>query len=145
MRDNILQPRVLLLNSLEYHRIESKLSSLETHLTQGARHIKQLVRKVKANKPDVVVVEKSANMEAQQELLKANVSLVINVKPAIMARLERAMSIKKGTSETMYTSDSAVRTCTRFCVKSFMPIVESESVKTHPSRCNHLSDTVNSD
>lgn len=51
--------------------------------------MKIAVAKIVALKPDVVIVEKTVSRLALEFLLDANVSLVLNIKPALMHRIAR--------------------------------------------------------
>lgn len=85
------RPRLLLLGgALEYARVQGRLSSLDTLLEQERAHLRAAVARVAAMRPDVVLVESSVARFAQELLLQAGLTLVLNCKPSSLARLARA-------------------------------------------------------
>jgi hypothetical protein len=89
MKSKVPNPRILLLSSsLEFQRT-ARFSSFDALLQQEKQHLQIVVNKIAALKPDVVVVEKTVSRLALEFLLKANISLVLNVKPSLMQRISR--------------------------------------------------------
>ncbi|KAK8961919.1 putative 1-phosphatidylinositol-3-phosphate 5-kinase FAB1C [Platanthera guangdongensis] len=63
-------PRVLLLGgALEYQRVSNKLASINTVIEQESDHLKMVVAKNEARRPNVLLVEKSVSSYAQEYLL----------------------------------------------------------------------------
>jgi hypothetical protein len=121
MKSSIQKPKILLLNcALEYQRVENRLSSLDTVLEQEKEYITIQVSKILTWKPDVIVVEKSVSRFAQDLIREAGVTLVLNVKPALMARLARATRAMPIVPASDYIDKCAsIGTCGRFMVESF--------------------------
>ena len=91
MATHIESPRLLLLaGALQYQRVEGRLSSLDTLLEQERAHLRVACARAAALRPSVVLVEKSCARYAQELLLAQGISLVLNVKPAVLRRLARA-------------------------------------------------------
>ena len=91
MATTVEAPRLLLLGgALQYQRVEGRLSSLDTLLEQERAHLRVACARAVALQPQVVLVEKSCARYAQELLLTAGVSLVLNVKPAVLRRLAAA-------------------------------------------------------
>ena len=91
MATHIESPRLLLLaGALQYQRVEGRLSSLDTLLEQERAHLRVACARAAALRPNVVLVEKSCARYAQELLLAQGISLVLNVKPAVLRRLARA-------------------------------------------------------
>lgn len=89
MKSKIQNPRILLLSSsLEFQRT-ARFSSFDALLQQEKQHLQIVVSKIAALKPDVLVVEKTVSRLALEFLLKANITLVLNVKPPLMQRISR--------------------------------------------------------
>ncbi|CAH1788888.1 unnamed protein product, partial [Owenia fusiformis] len=90
MSQNMTNPKVLLLKpSLEYQRVENKMSSLDPQILQEHKYLKNLVARIVALGPDIVLVEKTVSRLALEFLLDADITLVSNVKPSVMERVSR--------------------------------------------------------
>ncbi|XP_076921331.1 putative 1-phosphatidylinositol-3-phosphate 5-kinase FAB1C [Bidens hawaiensis] len=82
--------RLLMLGgALEYHRSQDQLSSLETLLQQEMDHLKMIVSRIEAHRPNVLLVEKSVSSYAQEYLLATEISLVSNIKRSLLERVSR--------------------------------------------------------
>ncbi|GJN16180.1 hypothetical protein PR202_gb03140 [Eleusine coracana subsp. coracana] len=79
---------LILGGALEYHRVTNKLASIGTILEQEKEHLRKIVGKIEARRPNVLLVEKSASSYAQ-ELLAKDISLVLNVKRPLLDRISR--------------------------------------------------------
>jgi len=96
MRKKIRDARILLLSCpIQFkgeHETQSgnRMSSLMTLIDQEKAHLANVVKKITRLGPDVVVVEKTVSHIAQEQLLEAGISLVLNVRPSIMSRLARS-------------------------------------------------------
>ncbi|KAJ4961972.1 hypothetical protein NE237_021882 [Protea cynaroides] len=83
-------PKLLLLGgALEYQRVPNQLASFETLLQQEIDHLKMIVSKIEACRPNVLLVEKSVSSYAQEYLLAKEISLVLNVKRPLLERIAR--------------------------------------------------------
>ncbi|KAK4484175.1 hypothetical protein RD792_011396 [Penstemon davidsonii] len=82
--------RLLLLGgALEYQRVPNQLASFNTLLQQENDHLKTIVLKIEAHRPNVLLVEKSVSSFAQEQLLAKDISLVLNVKRPLLERIAR--------------------------------------------------------
>ncbi|KAK4423472.1 putative 1-phosphatidylinositol-3-phosphate 5-kinase FAB1C [Sesamum alatum] len=82
--------RLLLLGgALEYQRVPNQLASFNTLLQQENDHLKMIVSKIEAHRPNVLLVEKSVSSFAQDQLLAKDISLVLNVKRPLLERIAR--------------------------------------------------------
>uniref|UniRef100_A0A7N1A8F9 1-phosphatidylinositol-3-phosphate 5-kinase n=3 Tax=Kalanchoe fedtschenkoi TaxID=63787 RepID=A0A7N1A8F9_KALFE len=80
--------RLLLLGgALEYQRVQNQLASMDTLLQQEIDHLKMIVSKIEAHRPNVLLVEKSVSSYAQEYLLEKEISLVLNVKRPLLERI----------------------------------------------------------
>ena len=108
MRDAISSPKILLLrSSIEYtsRTEDAKMCSLEPIFAAEAQYLKNHCSKLLLRqRPDVLIVEKSVARLAQDYLLHAGVSLVLNVKASIMDKLARFLQ-----ADPMYSIDDLVR------------------------------------
>ncbi|XP_051144421.1 putative 1-phosphatidylinositol-3-phosphate 5-kinase FAB1C [Andrographis paniculata] len=82
--------RLLLLGgALEYQQDPNQLASFGTLLQQEHENLKIAVAKIEAHRPNVLLVEKTVSLFAQNLLLAKEISLVLNVKRSLLERLAR--------------------------------------------------------
>ncbi|XP_048546330.1 putative 1-phosphatidylinositol-3-phosphate 5-kinase FAB1C [Triticum urartu] len=97
-------PRILLLGgALEHQKVTNKLASINSILEQEKEYLKNAVAKIEAQRPHVLLVEKSVPMYAQQ-LLAKDISLVLNVKRSLLERISRCTGAKIASSIDNITS-----------------------------------------
>uniref|UniRef100_A0A3N7FK44 1-phosphatidylinositol-3-phosphate 5-kinase n=2 Tax=Populus trichocarpa TaxID=3694 RepID=A0A3N7FK44_POPTR len=83
-------PRLLLLGgALEYQSVVNQLASFNTLVQQENDHLKLIMSKIEALRPNVLLVEKSVSPYAQEYLLGKEISLVLNVKKPLLERIAR--------------------------------------------------------
>lgn len=77
--------------AIEFQRSDARhLSSMDTLLQRESDHLASGVDHILSVEPDVVLVEKSVARRAQELLLHAGASLVINVGEALLAKVSRS-------------------------------------------------------
>ncbi|CAK9166856.1 unnamed protein product [Ilex paraguariensis] len=90
MTSQYKNPRLLLLGgALEYQRVPNQLASFDTLLQQEIDHLKVIVSRIEAHRPNVLLVEKSVSSYAQEYLLAKEISLVLNVRRPLLERIAR--------------------------------------------------------
>ncbi|XP_031255802.1 putative 1-phosphatidylinositol-3-phosphate 5-kinase FAB1C [Pistacia vera] len=90
MTSQYRSPRLLILGgALEYQRVANQLASFNTLLQQENDHLKMVISKIEALRPNVLLVEKSVSSYAQELLLTKEISLVLNVKKPLLERIAR--------------------------------------------------------
>jgi 1-phosphatidylinositol-3-phosphate 5-kinase len=90
MSTKIEKARLLILGGgLEYQRVSNQLSSFDTLLQQEKDHLKMAVAKIHAERPNILLVEKSVSRFAQEYLLAKDISLVLNIKRPLLDRIAR--------------------------------------------------------
>ncbi|KAJ7954212.1 1-phosphatidylinositol-3-phosphate 5-kinase [Quillaja saponaria] len=83
-------PRLLIIGgALEYQKVPNQLASFDTLLQQENDHLKMIITKIEALRPNVLLVEKSVSSYAQEYLLAKEISLVMNVKRPLLERISR--------------------------------------------------------
>ncbi len=125
MRSTVINPRILLLScSLEYERVENKMSTLTSLLEEEREYLSIVTTKIAGLQPDVIVVEKSVSRVAQEMLMTAGATLVVGMKPSIIEKLSRCSG-----AEVVFSTDKIIRprigTCTEFDVKPFFDAKKS--------------------
>ncbi|KAL0719481.1 hypothetical protein Bca4012_068805 [Brassica carinata] len=90
MKAKIEKARLLILGgALEYQRVSNQFSSFDTLLQQEKEHLKMAVAKIHAERPNIILVEKSVSRYAQEYLLAKDISLVLNIKRPLLDRIAR--------------------------------------------------------
>ncbi|CAN0873593.1 Putative 1-phosphatidylinositol-3-phosphate 5-kinase FAB1C [Linum grandiflorum] len=83
-------PRLLLLGgALEYRSVTNQLASFNTLVQEENDHLKMIISKIEALRPNVLLVEKNVSPYAQEYLLTKEISLVPNVKKPLMECIAR--------------------------------------------------------
>ncbi|KAF5745205.1 hypothetical protein HS088_TW07G00787 [Tripterygium wilfordii] len=83
-------PRLLLLGgALESQSVSNQLASFNTLMQQENDHLKMIMSKIEALRPNVLLVEKTVSPRAQEYLLAKEISLVLNVKRPLLERIAR--------------------------------------------------------
>ncbi|KAF9673979.1 hypothetical protein SADUNF_Sadunf10G0080100 [Salix dunnii] len=83
-------PRLLLIGgALEYQSFVNQLASFNTLVQKENDHLKLIMSKIEALRPNVLLVEKSVSPYAQEYLLGKEISLVLNVKRPLLERIAR--------------------------------------------------------
>ncbi|KAL6839624.1 hypothetical protein ACP4OV_030563 [Aristida adscensionis] len=97
-------PRLLLLGgALEHQKVTNKLASINSILEQEKEYLKNAVAKIEAQRPHVLLVEKSVPLYAQQILAK-DISLVLNVKRSLLERISQCTGAQIASSIENITS-----------------------------------------
>ncbi|XP_050375007.1 putative 1-phosphatidylinositol-3-phosphate 5-kinase FAB1C [Argentina anserina] len=90
MTSQYKNPRLLILGgALEYQKVPNQLASFNTLLHQENDHLRMVISKIEALRPNVLLVEKSVSSYAQDHLLAKEISLVLNVKRPVLERIAR--------------------------------------------------------
>ncbi|ELU02982.1 hypothetical protein CAPTEDRAFT_176607 [Capitella teleta] len=120
MRAAINEPRILLLRApVEYQRVEQKLSSLDPQILQEYEHLRKSVGRIAELKPDILMVEKTVSRLAQDFLLEAGITLVLNVKQSVLERVSRFTGADIISSIDGLVSIGALGTCPSFSTHVF--------------------------
>lgn len=91
MPSALVQPKIMLLSfALEYQRVETQLMSLEPLLKQEREYLRNLVGRIVALRPSLVLVERNVSRLALEYLLEAGVAVARNVKKSVMRAVARA-------------------------------------------------------
>ncbi|VDK69235.1 unnamed protein product [Litomosoides sigmodontis] len=76
--------------SIEYERVNDKLSSIEPIISQESEYLRNQVERMLSHRPSVVLVERNVAGLAVQMLLHAGITLVSNIKPRVLQRIARS-------------------------------------------------------
>eukprot|EP00124_Ichthyophonus_hoferi_P003815 Ihof_evm2s358 gene=Ihof_evmTU2s358 len=123
MRDTVHYPHVLLIRfAVEYQRVHGQFSSLDALVLQEGPYLRLVVDKLRSLRPDVILAQNTVSRLAQVYLQEAGISLVMNVKPSVIARVSRCTG-----ADILDTMDSVepIHTgqCEAFYVQTYdMPV-----------------------
>lgn len=122
MPSSFAEPRILVLrDGLEYENATAaKLSSLETLHEQEYAYTSILVSKILALSPDLVLVGGNVSAQARTMLLADGKSVVMRVKPSVLARVSRltgALILPSSNHVDKVSADDALGTCGQFFVR----------------------------
>ncbi|KAI0882262.1 uncharacterized protein GGS22DRAFT_49737 [Annulohypoxylon maeteangense] len=85
-------PRVVIVSfPIEYQRHQQQFMSLQPVIEQEREFLKQLVNRITALRPHLLLAEKSVSGLALQFLSDAKISVVYNVKPSVLSAVSRCL------------------------------------------------------
>ena len=122
MYKSIKNPKILLLKcAFDFQRKESQLSSFDTLQLQEEKYLKNLVVKVNAIKPNLILVQKSVSRLALEMLYDLGIVVVLNVKPSVMNRVARSTKgqILHSLDQLFFGNSSIFGTCGHFYIRNF--------------------------
>ncbi|KAJ3086428.1 1-phosphatidylinositol-3-phosphate 5-kinase, partial [Quaeritorhiza haematococci] len=121
MHRDISNPKIMLLTfPLEYQRVENQFLSLEPLLSQEREHVQNLVKRLMALKPDIILVERNVSRLAMELLLQENVIVAHNVKPSVIEALARCTRADIISSIDKLALEPRLGTCESFNVRTFV-------------------------
>lgn len=90
MPRSIQQPKILIITfALEYARHEQHFMSLEPVIRQEREYLESLVRRIAAQRPNLLLVERHVSGMALKLLENANIATAYNVKPTVLEAVSR--------------------------------------------------------
>ncbi|KAK5948704.1 Mitochondrial distribution and morphology protein 12 [Knufia fluminis] len=122
MQRSIPRPRILIITfPLEYARTESHFMSLDPVIRQEREYLENLVSRIAALRPDVLLAQKNISGLALELLDKVNISVVYNVKPSVLEAVSRCTHTTIYHSIDKLTSPAGeLGTCGMFEVKTYL-------------------------
>ncbi|BFZ63111.1 Mitochondrial distribution and morphology protein 12 [Saitoella coloradoensis] len=121
MARSISYPRIVILTfPVEYHRAELSFMSLDPVIAQEKEFLRNLVNRVIALRPNLVLIEGSVSGLALQFLADAGIAVAYNVKPSAIAAVARCTQTDIISSIDRLVLDPKVGRCANFNVKTFV-------------------------
>ena len=121
MPRNLVNPRIMLFSfPLEYQRVETQLMSLEPLLKQEREYLRNLVARIVAQRPHLILVERNVSRLALEYLMEANVAVARNVKPEVIQAISRATQADVITSMDKLALEPRLGRCATFRVQTFV-------------------------
>ncbi len=90
MQTRIARPSVMAIGgSIEYERVAGKLCSIDPIIMQEVDYLKNMIARIAARQPSLIVVERCVARVAMKFLRHAGITVVCNVKPCVLERIAR--------------------------------------------------------
>ncbi|XP_028393496.1 1-phosphatidylinositol 3-phosphate 5-kinase-like isoform X2 [Dendronephthya gigantea] len=120
MASSITEPNILMLACpVDFQRVENKMAFLDSLVLQEEEFLKNMVGRIVALKPDLVLVEKTVSRLAQDMLLQRGISVILNINPKLMSRISRCVN-----GDVLLSLDQGSRprlgTCKKFKIEKFV-------------------------
>ncbi|KAL1850877.1 Mitochondrial distribution and morphology protein 12 [Paecilomyces lecythidis] len=122
MPRSIPQPNILIITfPLEYARYQQHFMSLEPVIRQEREFLENLVSRIAALRPNLLLVEKNVSGLALELLEKANIATAYNVKPSVLEAVSRCTQTRIITSmDKLVTTPAHTGHCGSFDVKTYV-------------------------
>ncbi|KAL4891766.1 hypothetical protein BDV59DRAFT_181704 [Aspergillus ambiguus] len=121
MPRSIPQPKILIITfPLEYARHQQQFMSLEPLIRQEREFLENLVSRIAALKPNLLLVEKNVSGLALELLEKAKIATVLNVKSSVLEAVSRCTQTKIITSMDKLVTTPVTSECGSFDVKTYV-------------------------
>ena len=122
MPRSIANPRILILTfALEYARREEHFMSLEPVIRQEKEYLQNLVHRIAALNPQLLLCERNVSGLALQYLEEANIATAYNVKPSVLEAVSRCAQTRVITSiDRLAIKPASAGTCASFYLKTYM-------------------------
>lgn len=120
MERHLPSPRVMLVSfPLEYQRVENQLMSLEPVIKQEKEYLHNLVHRIAAQRPHVVLAERNVSRLALEYLLDHNIAVARNVKREAIEAVARATQADVISSMDKLALEPKLGRCGTFRVQTF--------------------------
>ncbi|KAN0078565.1 hypothetical protein V8E54_005078 [Elaphomyces granulatus] len=122
MPRSISYPKILIITfALEYSRHQQHFMSLEEVLLREREFLGNLVSRISALRPNLLLVEKNVSGLALELLDKANIATTYNVKPSVLEAVSRCTRTKIITSkDKLLTTPAHAGQCCSFDLKTYV-------------------------
>ncbi|KAI5380646.1 hypothetical protein J4E82_000603 [Alternaria postmessia] len=122
MPRNIPNPRIAIITfAIEYARHQAHFMSLEPVIAQEREYLRNLVSRIAALEPHVLLVQRNVSGLALEFLEKEGIAVVYNVKPTVLNAVARCTNSKMISSVDKLAIDpSHLGSCGSFDVKTYV-------------------------
>ncbi|KAF9583051.1 1-phosphatidylinositol-3-phosphate 5-kinase, partial [Lunasporangiospora selenospora] len=121
MSRSILNPKILILRfALEYQRVENHFTSLDPILNQEKEYLQNLVTRIAALGPRLLIVEKTVSRLALNLLLDHKIAVAYNVKPVVTEAIAHSTGAEIILSFDKLVKEPRLGTCSLFEIKTFV-------------------------
>jgi 1-phosphatidylinositol-3-phosphate 5-kinase len=122
MPRNIPNPRLVIITfAIEYARLQTHFMSLEPVIAQEREYLRNLVSRIAALRPQVLLVQRNVSGLALEFLEKEGIAVVYNVKAAVLHAVARCTQSRMISSVDQLAVDpSQLGQCGSFDVKTYL-------------------------
>ncbi|KAL4956387.1 hypothetical protein BDW69DRAFT_158611 [Aspergillus filifer] len=121
MPRSIVQPKILIIAfALEYARHQQQFMSLEHVIRQEREFLENLVSRICALRPNLLLVEKNVSGLALELLDRAGIATVYNVKSSVLEAVSRCTQTRIITSMDKLVTTPVTSECGSFDVKTYV-------------------------
>ena len=122
MQRAIVRPRILIITfPLEYARSEAHFMSLDPVIRQEREYLENLVSRIAALKPDILLAQRNISGLALELLDRANITVIYKVKPSVLEAVSRCTYARFHNSvDKLATPADELGTCELFEVKTYL-------------------------
>lgn len=121
MPRSIAQPKILIIAfALEYARHQQQFMSLEHVIRQEREFLENLVSRISALRPNLLLVEKNVSGLALELLDNAGIATVYNVKSSVLEAVSRCTQTRVITSMDKLVTTPVTSECGSFDVKTYI-------------------------
>ncbi|KAF2705017.1 hypothetical protein K504DRAFT_537580 [Pleomassaria siparia CBS 279.74] len=131
MPRSIPNPRIIIVTfAIEYARHQTHFMSLEPVIAQEREYLRNLVSRIAALQPNLLLVERNVSGLALEFLEQAGIAVAYNVKPSVLNAVARCTQSRMISSVDKLAIDpSHLGRCASFDVKTYVHIIEKQSLK----------------
>ena len=118
----VMHPRILIITfALEYSRHEQHFMSLDPVIRQEREYLQNLVSRIAALKPDVLMAQRNVSGLALQLLDTAKIATIFNMKPSVLEAVSRCTQTRMIHSvDKLSNLSGQLGTCESFEVKTYV-------------------------
>ncbi|KAF2132028.1 hypothetical protein P153DRAFT_364481 [Dothidotthia symphoricarpi CBS 119687] len=122
MPRNIPNPRIIIISfAIEYARHQAHFMSLEPVIAQEREYLRNLVSRIAALRPHVLLVQRNVSGLALEFLEQEGIAVVYNVKPTVLNAVARCTQLRMISSVDKLAIDpSYIGQCGSFDVKTYV-------------------------
>ncbi|OCK86087.1 hypothetical protein K432DRAFT_421271 [Lepidopterella palustris CBS 459.81] len=122
MPRSISNPRIVIVTfPIEYARHQQHFMSLEPVIAQEREYLQNLVNRIAALQPHVLLVQRNVSGLALEFLEEANIAVAYNVKPTVLNAVSRCTQTRMISSvDKLATDPSHLGRCESFDVKTYV-------------------------
>jgi 1-phosphatidylinositol-3-phosphate 5-kinase len=122
MSRSLMNPRILVITfAIEYARHEPHFMSLDPVIRQEREYLTNLVGRITALKPDLILAQRNISGLALEMLEKANITTIFNVKSSVLEAVSRCTQARVAhTMDKLTSLSDPFGTCDSFEVRTFV-------------------------
>ncbi|KEF51052.1 1-phosphatidylinositol-3-phosphate 5-kinase [Exophiala aquamarina CBS 119918] len=114
-------PKILIITfALEYARHEQHFMSLDPVIRQEREYLENLVGRIAALKPDVLLAQRNVSGLALELLEKARITTIFNMKSSVLEAVSRCTQARVAQSMDKLTQQGSLGSCDSFEVKTYV-------------------------